>query len=90
MRVEISIDLRFNIAALCVAILRDDIATPEQAFAVLEGKRHKLNSEDTLDMAKMNESGVTYRQIADIYGITHSSVAKKMKQYKRRISQTAI
>jgi hypothetical protein len=84
---ETAIDLRENIAAMYIAILRDDVFTPEQAFRILEGKdivRHRTSNEDTEDMIAMREQGMTYREIGEIYGMAESSVLKRIKNYKKK------
>ena len=86
-------DLRYNVAAMYIAILRDDVFTVEQAFRILEDKdivRHRTSSEDTEDMIAMREQGMTYREIGEIYGMAESSILKRIKNYEKRISQTAI
>jgi len=87
---ETAFDLRYNIAALCIAILREDIATPEQAFAVISESAYKLTDEDVKDMIKMKEQGMYRRKIGEIYGISPYSVDWRIERYKKRISQTAI
>mgnify|MGYP000853086235 CR=1 FL=1 len=83
MQVETSYDLRENIAALCIAILREDITIPEQAFSVIEGKPCKLTDEDTLDMIAMRSQGMHYREIGGIYGISSSGVLRRIDRHKK-------
>lgn len=87
---ETAFDLRYNIAAMYIAILREDVATPEQAFAVISESAYKLTDEDTEDMIKMKEQGMYRRKIGEIYGISPYSVDWRIERYKKRISQTAI
>lgn len=86
MKAETSIDLRYNIAAMCIAILKEDIATPEQAFAVVSESRCKLTDEDTLDMIAMRDRGVEYQEIARIYGYTVSGIKNRIYKYKKETS----
>lgn len=81
---ESAYDLRYNIAALCVAILRDDIATPEQAFNAIDGKqvRSVYSNQDTADMAMMVEQGMTYQKVGDIYGLERDAIFHRVKGYK--------
>ncbi|WP_236908832.1 hypothetical protein [Clostridium sp. Cult3] len=37
MQAEIAFNLRYNVAAMYIAILQENVATPEQAFVVIEG-----------------------------------------------------
>lgn len=87
-----SVDLRDNIIALYIAILREDIATPEQAFAAIEGLTitRIYNDKDTLDMIGMKEQGLGYEEISQIYGLTKDAVRRRIERYKKRTSQTAI
>lgn len=86
MKIEPALDLQYNFAALCIAILREDIATPEQAFAVLEGKeiRTAYNDKDTLDMISMKDQGLCYQEIGEMYGIGGDAVFGRIKRYKKR------
>lgn len=85
-QVETSIDLRYNIAAMYIAILSEGIATPEQAFAVVEDTpiTKATNDEDVLDMIAMRKQGMTYKSIAEIYGSTDSNIYHRIKRYKAR------
>lgn len=83
-------DLGYNIAAMYIAILREDVATPEQAFAMIGEIDTRLTEEDTEDMIKMKEQGMYRRKIGEIYGISPYSVDWRIERYKKRISQTAI
>lgn len=86
MQTETVLDLRYNIAAMYIAILSENIATPEQAFAVIEGEKHKLTHEDTLGMVAMHLEGMTYKDIGEIYGINWSTAAKRIQRYKKDLS----
>ncbi|SDX05320.1 hypothetical protein [Tepidimicrobium xylanilyticum] len=90
MKVESSLDLRYNIAAMCVAILREDIATPEQAFAIISESAYRLTDEDTQDMIKMLEQGMKLEEVGQIYGMTKAGISARISRYKKRTSQTAI
>jgi hypothetical protein len=65
-----SLDLRYNIAALAIAIIRDDIFSAEDAFKRLEGKKkrtwRKADTKDTKEMMKSKEQGFTYKQIGEL------------------------
>lgn len=89
MEIQTSIDLRDNIIALYIAILRDDIVTPEQAFAVLEDKsvRKTVTDEDVEDMVAMKEQGLSYGQISEIYGLSWHATRRRIERYKKRTSQ---
>lgn len=86
MQSEITFDLRYNIAAMYVAILREDITTPEQAFSVISESVHKLTDEDVLDMIAMRNQGMYYREIGEIYGISDSSVIRRINRHKKETS----
>lgn len=86
---ETVIDLRYNIAALAIAIIRDDVFIVEQAFDILEGKDSKLTNSDVEDMIAMKSQGMSYRQIGTIYGLTYSAVAKKITRYKEKAFQNS-
>lgn len=76
---ESALDLRYNISALVIAILRTDIKTPEQAFAVVADKEHLYTKEDTEDMKKLKAEGMTYEEIGEFYGISKYTVFNKVK-----------
>ncbi len=86
MQAKTTLDLKENIAAMCIAILGENISIPEQAFAALQGKKHRLTYEDTLDMVAMKEDGMYYREIAKIYGVDHSLIYKRIYRYKKETS----
>jgi len=88
MQTETAFDLRYNIAAIYIAILRDDIATPEQAFAVIENTSiiKATTDEDVKDMIAMRKQGLTYKAIAGIYGSTDSNIYHRIKRYKKETS----
>lgn len=89
MKIE-SVDLRDNIIALYIAILREDIATPEQAFAIISESAYRLTDEDTQDMIKMLEQGMKLEEVGQIYGMTKAGISARISRYKKRTSQTAI
>lgn len=84
MQIETVVDLSDNIAALVLAILRKDIATPEQAFAIITNTKYMLTDEDTEDMIKMMEQGMKLEEISKIYGMTKSGVIARVRRYKKR------
>lgn len=86
LKVESSLDLRYNIAAMCVAILREDIATPEQAFAILEEKGIKTayTDEDVEDMTKLYEQGLCYEEIGRIYGLSKYTIRRRIERYRKK------
>ena len=89
MKAATALDLKYNIAAMYIAILRDDIATPEQAFAVIEDKsvRKTVTDEDVEDMVAMKEQGLSYGQISEIYGLSWHATRRRIERYKKRTSQ---
>lgn len=68
MQLETILDLRENVAALCIAILGPGIRTPEHAFAVLEKTPYELTDEDMEDM----------------YGYTVSGIKAKVYRHRKR------
>lgn len=73
-----------NYYALAIAILKP--VTPEQAFELLDKghlkkyvQYHYL-SDDAEDMEKMRASGMTYKQIASIYGVNVDCVFRILKK----------
>lgn len=88
MQVETVLDLRYNIAALAIAILKG--ISPEQAFAILEGKNiiTVYNEEDIKDMVRLHDQGFSYRQIAEMYGLTKDAVQKRINRYKKKTSSS--
>lgn len=83
---ETVIDLRENIVALYIAILRDDVITVEQAFDALEGiKRDRgiYDEKDTKDMVRMRKQGISWSAISRIYGVSASTVSRRVKGYAK-------
>ena len=90
---ETALDLRYNIAALTIAICAEEFMLPEKAFSIISDSNYKSSSEDVEDMIKMRNQGLTYKAIAEIYDLTDSTIFKKIKYYKvkkKKSSQTAI
>lgn len=85
---ENAFDLRYNMAALCVAILNENVATVEQAFNAIEDKQRLsvYNEQDTIDMANMIEKGMTYQEVGDIYGLKRDTIFDRIKRYKKKTS----
>lgn len=86
MKIEPALDLQYNFAALCIAILREDIATPEQAFAILEEKGIKTayTDEDVEDMIKLYEQGLCYEEIGRIYGLSKYTIRRRIERYRKK------
>lgn len=80
--VETVLDLRYNIAALTIAICSDKYMLPEEAFSIISDSYYKSSDEDVEDMIKMINQGMTYRQIAEIYDSTGSNIFHRVKRYK--------
>lgn len=82
MQAETVLDLKYNIAAMYIAILRDDIVTPEQAFAVIDDLpiTKVYNDEDALDMISLNEKGYSFSEIGEMYGISKDAVFGRVKR----------
>lgn len=87
MQTETVIDLRYNVAAMYIAILRDDVATPEQAFAVIEGATVNVyDDNDVIDMIRLKEQGMSYEAIGRIYGYTGSGIKNRVYKYRKKTS----
>lgn len=84
METQTIFDLRYNIAALYIAILRKDIFLPEQAFAYISDTKYRLTDDDTLDMIAMVDQGLYLEEIGEIYGICPSGVFRRIERYNRR------
>lgn len=84
MQAETTFDLRYNIAALYIAILREDVLLPEEAFAVISESKYKLTEEDVLDMIRLREQGEPYEEIAEIYGYTVSGIKNRVYKHRKR------
>ncbi|WP_226986697.1 hypothetical protein [Carboxydothermus hydrogenoformans] len=80
-----------NYLALAVSILAN--ASPELAFEYLDKgkpigwrKRKDITEEDVLDMVKLkNEHRLTYKQIAEIYGMSKDAIRHRIQRYSKRI-----
>lgn len=88
--VETTYDLRYNIAALTLAICSEMFMLPEMAFSTLEESVFKIGIEDTEDMLALREQGLTYRDIGEIYNFTGSNVYKRLNNYKRKRSDKVV
>lgn len=79
-----TLELEHNIAALAVAILREDVSIQEQAFAVISGEKFNFTISDIKDMIKFKEQGFTYKQIGEIYGIDKYNVYSKIRRHRKK------
>lgn len=79
---ESALDLRYNISALVIAILRTDIKTPEQAFAVIQDK--DLPKGDTEEWIRLREDGLSCNKIGEIFGVYASTVHYRLKRYYQK------
>lgn len=81
---ETSLDLRYNISALAIAICSEKYMLPEEVFSIIENKKSNFNDEDVRDMLAMRIQGMTYRQIGEIYGIDQHAANGRVRRYKDR------
>lgn len=78
-----------NWCALCISILKN--VTPEMAFELLDNvgtkkpmkyKKYKtITIDDVADMVKLKETN-TYKQIAEMYGMSFGTAYSKIQNYK--------
>ena len=76
-----------NWAALCVSILKGVL--PEVAFSILNNPDIKdygkaFTDEDTRDMVELKKQGLTYKEIADIYGLNKGVIFRRIKRLNKR------
>lgn len=84
MKNKSSFEISYNITALIVAILRQDISIPEQAFSYISGEKYTFTIDDIKDMVKFKEQGMTYREIAKIYGLKKDNVYGKIRRFRKK------
>lgn len=82
---ETALDLRYNISALIIAILRKDILTPEQAFAVIADKEKPIA--DVEEIQELRNTGMSYREIGDIFGVDQSSIYYRLKRHNAKLEK---
>jgi DNA invertase Pin-like site-specific DNA recombinase len=74
-----------NFCALAISILKD--CTPEQAFDLYYDGFTKLDrsaiKEETMDMVALKAQGMTYAQIAEIFGMKWATVGKRLKRAEK-------
>ena len=80
MKSESCFDLRYNIAALAIAIIREDVFLPEQAFSVLSGNVYLFTDQDIEDMKQFKNIGLTYKEIGNIYGVSTNKIYGKLRK----------
>lgn len=85
-----SYDLQINYFALCISILTP--STPELSFSlmmehekpsILRKCRKDVTKEDVKDMVALKED-LTYKEIAEIYGLKKMTVCSKILRYKKK------
>lgn len=84
-----------NLLALWIAIMKN--CTPEVAFKYmdkfLDGDTDCLEKElyfkwtnkEIESLIKFREEGLTYKEIAEIYGVGERSIINAIKNYKKRV-----
>lgn len=80
------LDLRYNIIALYIAVLRPDLETPEKVFSYLKGENKKLvyDDKDTKDMFILSKThGINYKEIGSYYGLNASNICRRIKKLKK-------
>lgn len=82
---ESALDLRYNISALVIAILRTDIKTPEQAFAVIQDK--DLPTGDTEEWIRLRQEGLSYKEIGEMFGVYASTVHYRLKRHSEKLAR---
>ena len=72
--------------ALAVFILSPKIITPENAFSLLSGDPLTIEDRDemTREMIRLRESGMLFKDIAELYGTNHDAVYYRIRRYKKR------
>jgi len=81
--------LLYNYLALMVSICTDK--SPEQAFAALgckggaliRQKKSKKMPCEIREMIAMRNKGMSYREIAKHFGVTHNAIRYWVKKYER-------
>lgn len=81
---ETALDLRYNISALAIAICSEKYMLPEEVFSIIEEKSLGVSDKDVKDMLKMKAEGMTYRQVAEIYGIHVDNVYGRIRRHRDR------
>lgn len=82
---ETDYDLRYNMSALAIAILREDVYTAEDAFEILEGRRVIRNRGSVEEMIGLREYGLSYREIGEMFGLCESAVFYRIKRHKTKV-----
>lgn len=72
--------------ALAVCILTPKIITVDNAFDLLSGDTIKKEDRDevTREMIRLRESGMMFKDIAELYGTGHDAVYYRIRRYKKR------
>ncbi|MBU5439465.1 hypothetical protein KQI42_15730 [Tissierella sp. MSJ-40] len=83
-QVESILDLRYNLAALAIAICSEEFMLPDEALSIIEEKKFILGNEDLEDMLRLRDQGVTYRELAEIYNSTDSNIHHRLKRYTKK------
>jgi len=79
-------ELKDNYIACVMCILTG--WTPEQCFDYLEKlerPRYNLNvtEDDVLNMVRLKQSGMTYREIGEIYGLSPDATYNRIRRFKK-------
>lgn len=74
-----------NYYALAISIIKG--LPPEQSFELLSTGRikQKCNLEDTEDLIKLKDQGMTYAELGEVFGISASAAYRRINRAKRRL-----
>lgn len=81
-------DLRYNYAALCLALTNTKFMLPEYAFLSLDAKPTAIRQykrytlADVEDMAKLKDQGLSWSELGRIYGTSPSSLHRAVKHWR--------
>lgn len=82
-----AIELRDNYIAFAMSILTG--WNPDQCFYYLETLRRPSSSliiteDDVLNMVRLRENGMMYKEIGELYGLSDQAVYYRIKRFKQR------
>lgn len=74
-----------NYYALAISIIKG--LPPEQSFELLSTGRvkQKCNPDETEDLVKLKDQGMTYEEVAEIFGISADTAYRRIYRAKRRL-----
>jgi DNA invertase Pin-like site-specific DNA recombinase len=78
-------DLRYNYCALALAVIKRNYTIDTAINYFSPNVQPAATKDEAADMLSMRQSGMTYREIGDVFGVNKSAVYNRIRRLQGRI-----